>query len=1064
MKAIYKTTLSVILAISMIITLGTAMPMTVNAASGQTTTLTFQNNSSGNGWSASNGILTLTNFEWVTSAATAVSVPSSINKIQLNGANIIRSTTSAGPDSYGLKADGPLTITGSGTLVAEGGDSDSNSYGMMTKAITFDTGFTGTANAIAGSSSGSNSKGLKSTALTIQNGNVIACGGNGSSNSMGMETTGIVTISGGNVCITGSDVSTNSLCYGIYASEPVNISGGNVVITSGSAKSSSGIVCLGLVSVTGGMVQVTSGTGTNESRGVYSDGVTVTGGVLSVMSNTAPTSRGINLFTGNVPISVTGGTVIASSLAASGTSFSAAPTGYAGMKTAVNTDATSPTDWTTSSASGSEVTTSHKYVCITNATDVRTDTYNLNGSETWTNKTLVTLSPDALVCDGASTITLSGTNNLICAYKGASEPKSIYSETADVTFTGSGTLNIVGGTSSGFSNCGIGLDQGTMRVNTSCAVNIFTGAVTNSSSASSNKGIDCISVIIDGTLNTFGGYSTDGYSIGILTEGITIGSGATLNGFGGVSQNNSFGIKVNDTSTISGGKVTAVGGVSKQDSYGLDFAKKATISDGTVMAISTIGDLSAGLCLQGTGADACEISGGKVYGIGGRTTERTPDDYSVGIGNMVDTKFTGGHIIGIGGNGGTSIAFMSPPADTSNILRYAVQGGLSSAAMTPGAPTDWTSNYLYLSFEVEPSITLGAQTGTLTSGTAGSATYSITTGGFATAPVFTSSSLKWYTAVAGETETSAPAGVTASFNGNTLTLRTTATATAGTYYFDIKSDTTRSNVATLVIGPSNYVPVTNITGVTTRGVVGTPLTLSGTVNPSTANKKTITWSVKSKGNTGAVINNGKLSFTGSGTATLKATVKDGSAKGTDYTQTFTITVSYPISTGQTFTVSGYNYKITSVTNSKKTVTFTGLTAAKKRTATSVNLANTVKIKGVSFKITEVGKNALKNNTKITKVTIGNNVKVIGASAFFKCTSLKTVSIGTGVTEIKTHAFCYDKKIKTLTIKSKNLKTIGTPHTFNQVKATMKVPSSKLSAYKRLFARQQGVSGMKFKKI
>ncbi len=311
--------------------------------------------------------------------------------------------------------------------------------------------------------------------------------------------------------------------------------------------------------------------------------------------------------------------------------------------------------------------------------------------------------------------------------------------------------------------------------------------------------------------------------------------------------------------------------------------------------------------------------------------------------------------------------------------------------------------------------------------------------------------------------------------GNTGNLAKTGYSFAG---WNTKSDGSGTNYAagsTLTISADtilyakwtyNYVSVTNITGVPTKGTVGTTLTLNGTVAPSKAEKKTITWSIVSKGNTKAKLSGNKLTFVEAGTVKVRATVKDGTAKGTDYKKDFTITVKYGVAKGNTYTVSGLTYKATLVDNSGKKgveVSVTGL-AKNNKNAKTVTVPKTVKIKGATCKVTSIGDKAFKNNTKLKKITIGDNVKTIGISAFIYCSSLETVSIGTGLTEIKTHAFCYDKKIKTFTIKSKNLKKIGAPHTFNQVKGTLKVPSSKLSAYKKLFKNQKGTEGITFKKI
>ena len=92
-----------------------------------------------------------------------------------------------------------------------------------------------------------------------------------------------------------------------------------------------------------------------------------------------------------------------------------------------------------------------------------------------------------------------------------------------------------------------------------------------------------------------------------------------------------------------------------------------------------------------------------------------------------------------------------------------------------------------------------------------------------------------------------------------------------------------------------FVPVTGITGVPGYAAVG-QTSLGVTVSPSNATKKTITWSVVSAGTTGASIDwLGRLNTTGTGTATIRATIADGVAIGTDYTQTFPIIVEIPIS-------------------------------------------------------------------------------------------------------------------------------------------------------------------------
>ncbi|MDR2885536.1 MAG: hypothetical protein LBU95_01990, partial [Rikenellaceae bacterium] len=58
-------------------------------------------------------------------------------------------------------------------------------------------------------------------------------------------------------------------------------------------------------------------------------------------------------------------------------------------------------------------------------------------------------------------------------------------------------------------------------------------------------------------------------------------------------------------------------------------------------------------------------------------------------------------------------------------------------------------------------------------------------------------------------------------------------------------------------------------------VAGTPLTLAGTVRPDEATNRTIAWSVRDAGATGAAIDGTTFTATAAGTATVTATVAGG---------------------------------------------------------------------------------------------------------------------------------------------------------------------------------------------
>ncbi|GHV71849.1 hypothetical protein AGMMS49928_25690 [Spirochaetia bacterium] len=91
----------------------------------------------------------------------------------------------------------------------------------------------------------------------------------------------------------------------------------------------------------------------------------------------------------------------------------------------------------------------------------------------------------------------------------------------------------------------------------------------------------------------------------------------------------------------------------------------------------------------------------------------------------------------------------------------------------------------------------------------------------------------------------------------------------------------------------NEDPVVAVTGITngpSAATAGTPLVLSGTVQPSNATNKTIVWTVKDAGETGAAISGSTLNTTAAGSATVTATIVNGIAAGTDYAKDFIIAV------------------------------------------------------------------------------------------------------------------------------------------------------------------------------
>lgn len=142
----------------------------------------------------------------------------------------------------------------------------------------------------------------------------------------------------------------------------------------------------------------------------------------------------------------------------------------------------------------------------------------------------------------------------------------------------------------------------------------------------------------------------------------------------------------------------------------------------------------------------------------------------------------------------------------------------------------------------------------------------------------------------------------------------------------------------------------------------------------------------------------------------------------------------------------FNYEITSIKS--KTVKITAIKSKKK---TTVVIPEKVKYKNKTYKITSISKNVLKNNKKITKLVISNNVKSIGDKAFYGCSNLKTVTIGKNVTSIGEKSFYGCKKLRKIYIKSTKLKKVG-KNAFKKLekKPIIYAPRKKIKAYQRLF--------------
>lgn len=157
-----------------------------------------------------------------------------------------------------------------------------------------------------------------------------------------------------------------------------------------------------------------------------------------------------------------------------------------------------------------------------------------------------------------------------------------------------------------------------------------------------------------------------------------------------------------------------------------------------------------------------------------------------------------------------------------------------------------------------------------------------------------------------------------------------------------------------------------------------------------------------------------------------------------------------------------SYKIINNTSSKHTLSFEKIYS---KSETYIEVPDTVTVNKSVFKVVSIDNNALSGNKKVKTVTCGKNITSIGKNAFKNCTALTSVTVNSK--ELKTigaNAFSGDKKLTNITLKTTKLtkKSIGK----NTLKGTnkklvVKVPKSKVKAYKA-YLKDKGNKKVKVK--
>lgn len=150
----------------------------------------------------------------------------------------------------------------------------------------------------------------------------------------------------------------------------------------------------------------------------------------------------------------------------------------------------------------------------------------------------------------------------------------------------------------------------------------------------------------------------------------------------------------------------------------------------------------------------------------------------------------------------------------------------------------------------------------------------------------------------------------------------------------------------------------------------------------------------------------------------------------------------------TILVSGKNsYRVTKAGAKNGTVELYKLDSK----TTKLKIPETIRVDGITYKVTGIADNAAKNHKKLTSVVLTDNIERIGVGSFRGCKKLKTVTTGKGLKIIGKQAFYQCRSLSKLNITSARLTSVGSK-ALKGIKSNAKiyVPKSKYTEYKRMF--------------
>ena len=399
-------------------------------------------------------------------------------------------------------------------------------------------------------------------------------------------------------------------------------------------------------------------------------------------------------------------------------------------------------------------------------------------------------------------------------------------------------------------------------------------------------------VVLNGANTITGAFGTTGTdeTCGLFGNGDLYfsGAGSLTVTAGDAGANSSGAIYIIGHLTVSGSvTVNATGGPSSgptRASAGIYAEEGVHIKDNAT--VNTTGGTAATSCGIATGPATGSGSRGKLVISGNGTLTATGDFAAIGINGL-----PGGYTV---------------PAGYTYYVNTTI-----APSVTPltgdGSTTDIDATHLYARIVPGAQSVPDMPTGVVATPGNGEATVVFL------APGDGGNAITGYTVVFSDgtiaaTGAGSPITVPGLTNGTTYTLVVFATNGIGSGAASLPVSVTPS--------AAPFVPVTIITGVTTTGVAGTPVTLSGTVNPATATNQAIVWSLGSGSTaTGAAVSGNQVTATGAGTVVVTATVINGLTVSTNYTQNFTITFTEPTTPSTSYTVTTGNFAGGSVSSS-----------------------------------------------------------------------------------------------------------------------------------------------------